>query len=281
MANKRGKAIDNTHLSLDVAEERGFIHRDYIAHALRWTHVIKYLNAKSRYSTAQILDIGCGREVPLAKTMYSSRMIAKDYLGVDVNKLEVPDMFHTGKFPIRLISGDITELDLPKDRNVITCFEVIEHIEPEHVHRVLDKIKEVMTDDGVAFISTPVFNGKAAANHVNEMTYLTVGKMLEDAGFEIEERYGTFASITDYKDKLDHWQLEPAFKALREYYDVNFLAVIFAPLFPRQSRNVIWRVRHTERHFPSMVNPFKFPQWNNIEQPWSSSEHWRDCQRER
>jgi len=138
-----------------------------------------------------------------------------------------------------------------------------------------------MTLDGVAFISTPVFNGKAAANHVNEMTYETVGKMLEDAGFEIEERYGTFASITDYKDQLDHWQLEPAFKALREYYDVNFLAVIFAPLFPRQSRNVIWRVRHTERHFPSMVNPFKFPQWNNIEQPWSSSEHWRDCQRER
>jgi len=276
MANKRGKAIDNTHLSLDVAEERGFIHRDYIAHALRWTHVIKYLNAKSRYTTAQILDIGCGKEVPLAKTMYSSRMIVKDYLGVDVNKLTVPDMFHTGKFPIRLISGDITELDLPKDRNIITCFEIIEHIEPEHVHRVLNKIKEVMTLDGIAFISTPVFNGKAAANHVNEMTYETVGKMLEDHGFEIENRYGTFASITDYKDQLKNWDLELAFDALREYYDVNFLAVIFAPLFPRHSRNVIWRVKHRETMYPE----FRFPDWKDIKQPWSSSEHWKDCQYE-
>jgi hypothetical protein len=32
MANARGKSIDNTHLSIDQAEERGFIHRDYIAH---------------------------------------------------------------------------------------------------------------------------------------------------------------------------------------------------------------------------------------------------------
>ena len=44
MANARGKEIDNTHLSIDQAEERGFIHRDYIAHCLRWTHVAKYLH---------------------------------------------------------------------------------------------------------------------------------------------------------------------------------------------------------------------------------------------
>ena len=43
MANARGKSIDNTHLSIDQAEERGFIHRDYIAHCLRWTHVAKWM----------------------------------------------------------------------------------------------------------------------------------------------------------------------------------------------------------------------------------------------
>ena len=56
MANARGKEIDNTHLSIDQAEERGFIHRDYIAHCLRWTHVAKYLHLKSRYKTARIID---------------------------------------------------------------------------------------------------------------------------------------------------------------------------------------------------------------------------------
>jgi hypothetical protein len=49
MANARGKSIDNTHLSIDQAEERGFIHRDYIAHCLRWTHVAKWMgNPKHR-----------------------------------------------------------------------------------------------------------------------------------------------------------------------------------------------------------------------------------------
>ena len=272
MANARGKAIDNTHLSLDTAEKRGFIHRDYIAHVLRWTHVIKYLNAKGRYKNAKILDIGCGKEVPLAKTMYSSRMIAKDYIGVDVNKLEVPEMFHTGKFPIELISGDVTGLALPNDRNIITCFEVVEHIEPEHVHRMLKTIKEHLTNDGVAFISTPCFNGKAAANHVNEMTYEAFGRMLEDHGFTIEAHYGTFASITDYKNKLYEWELDGAFDALREYYDVNFLAVMFAPLFPEHSRNVLWRVTHK-----NMDTPDIFPPWYCIETPYSSSDHWEDC----
>ena len=63
MANARGKEIDNTHLSIDQAEERGFIHRDYIAHCLRWTHVAKYLHLKSRYKKASILDIGCGKDM--------------------------------------------------------------------------------------------------------------------------------------------------------------------------------------------------------------------------
>ena len=40
MANARGKEIDNTHLSIDQAEARGFIHRDYIAHCLRHLSVI-------------------------------------------------------------------------------------------------------------------------------------------------------------------------------------------------------------------------------------------------
>ena len=42
MPNPKRK-IDKTMLSIDNAESRGFLHRDYIAHCLRWTHVTKYL----------------------------------------------------------------------------------------------------------------------------------------------------------------------------------------------------------------------------------------------
>ena len=69
MANARGKEIDNTHLSIDQAEARGFIHRDYIAHCLRWTHVSKYLHLQARYKTARVIDIGCGKDMPLALSL--------------------------------------------------------------------------------------------------------------------------------------------------------------------------------------------------------------------
>ena len=74
MANARGKTVDTTYLSVDQATERGFLHRDYIAHCLRWSHVIKYLGTSARYKTAKILDVGCGKEMPLAKSLHSSRM---------------------------------------------------------------------------------------------------------------------------------------------------------------------------------------------------------------
>ncbi len=101
MANIRGKAMDNTHLSIDQAEKRGFIHRDYIAHCLRWSHVVKFMGEKSRYKTADLLDIGCGKDLPLLRLLYSSKMIPDtgSYTGVDINKLEAP--FNLGRYPLR------------------------------------------------------------------------------------------------------------------------------------------------------------------------------------
>src|SRR5574343_1447146 len=99
--NTRGKHIDTTYLSIDNAEERGFLHRDYIAHCLRWSHVCKQLTKSKKYTTARILDIGCGRELPMAKMLYSSRFTPEKYFGVDYGPIpdESLSMFHTGKFP--------------------------------------------------------------------------------------------------------------------------------------------------------------------------------------
>jgi hypothetical protein len=74
MANERGKHIDNTHLSIDQAEARGFIHRDYIAHCLRWTHVAKWMGKPDNRKNCKLLDIGCGKDVPLARMLFTSRM---------------------------------------------------------------------------------------------------------------------------------------------------------------------------------------------------------------
>jgi len=276
MANKSGKSIDKTFLSLDKAEERGILHRDYIAHCLRWSHVAKQLGIKSRYKEANILDIGPGKELPLAKTLYVNRMAPKSYTAVDVSKLEMPSMFDNASWkPTKLMpETDICNVDeLEITPNVITCFEVLEHVEPEHSLRMLKSIYNLLDSedkDSVAFISTPNWCPRqgAAGNHVNEMKHGALGAAIESVGFNIDARFGTFASQRDIKPFMTEEELD-LMDRLKLYYDSNYLATVFAPLFPEHSRNCIWRLSLKEQ---SKI----YPPIDSVDEPWTSSEHWKD-----
>lgn len=240
--------FNKTYLSLDNAEERGFIHRDYIAHCLRWTHVVKFLYSNSSYKSANILDVGCGREVPLAKMLYSSRLAPKLYVGVDVGSISPPQwLLDQKKFPLKLHEklNFIEVGDLFKDLefNLIICFEVLEHMEHDDGVRLLSTLKRHMTETTTCFISTPCYNGEKADNHVYEWRYGELKAELVNQGFKIINHWGTFASLKDYAESFrfnsEWWYL---FNRLRGYYDTNYLATIFAPLFPEQSRNVLWEI---------------------------------------
>ncbi len=257
--------INKTHLSINKAEERGFLHRDYIAHCHRWTYVVKWMLRKKNYKSSDIVDIGCGKEIPLAKTLYSSKIIPRSYVGVDVNKLELTMNF--GKFPIKLISADFCSTR-KLNPNVITCFEVLEHVEPAHTIKILRKMKRIAQKGCKFFISTPCWDSRvgAASNHINEMTYGALGYLLEKIGFKIDNHFGTFASIKDYKNHLNEHEIN-VFNDLREYYDSNLLSTIFAPLYPQYSRNVLWELS---------IGKSKLFNKPDLNSPWSSSINWED-----
>jgi hypothetical protein len=261
MPNKFGKSTDKTYLSLDNAEERGFIHRDYIAHCLRWTHIVKFLQEKQRYKTAYVMDIGCGQEAPLLKTLYTSRLLPYVYCGVDVGPIKI---FNTmpalRKFAfsedhmegILLIPEcNILELEPPPTYqhapDVIVMFEVLEHNEKETGVKILETLKKFGGPQTTLFISTPCYDGKnLAANHVYEWSYNELAAELTKH-FIIENVWGTFASIRDYDHRLDQISIDglsEIFRRMREYYDVNYLATIFAPLFPELSRNCLWQLHY-------------------------------------
>lgn len=300
MANARGKTIDTTHLSADTAFERGIIHRDLISHCLRWTHVCKHMHEGNRYKDARILDVGCGIDLPLAKTMYVNRMAVQQYVGIDYNRPDKfkTEMFHTGKMPVRAFGGvdfarDVSvegeqyrirgteaSFDVP---NVITCFEVLEHVEPEHARRMLVKMRELMEaakaagDPCTAFVSTPCWMPPACAdNHVSEIKREALGALMEDLGFAITGNWGTFASIRDYKDALVDDHLAEAFTRLRAYYDSNYLATIFAPLYPQHSRNNLWRLE-----LPTTKYERRFPALGEVKTPWTSSAAWEGLAEEK
>ena len=277
MANARGKEIDNTHLSVDQAEERGFLHRDYIAHCLRWTHVAKYLNLKSRYKTASILDIGCGKDMPLAKMLMTMRMAPQYYLGVEYNQIEIPKMFEKTKFKPNIVSGmDFTKLgELGNGFNYSVCFEVLEHVEPMKAIEILHHLPKFLKSESVSWFSTPCWDEKvgAADNHVNEMTYVAFGSLLEEMGYKILNHWGTFASIKDYKDELPGKLLSATFEELRAYYDSNYLSTIFAPMFPEYSRNCLWETQYVGK---LKLEERQFTQITQLEGRLGSSAKWRD-----
>lgn len=248
MPNAKGKSIDTTYLSIDNAERRGFLHRDYLAHCFRWSHVVKYLQKLNRYKTASIVDLGCGKETPLLKTLYSMRMLPAKYLGVDYGPIHLLPSLQTSANQERITVHEHTSIldinRLPSTNvTVVVMFEVLEHMEKEDGIKVLTHIRDNIIDKGtVFFMSTPCYDGfNKADNHVYEWTYKELFDQLIDLKFTIEDAWGTFASMKDYKDKLDVHQ-KAVYTKLSEYFDTNVLACIFAPIFPEYSRNCLWQL---------------------------------------
>lgn len=278
MANTRGKEVDTTSLSLDHAEKRGFIHRDYLAHCLRWSHVVNYLHGNRRHQSLHIIDVGCGKEAPLAKLMFSSRLThtTGSYTGVDYGKLSRPESIaeNTTKFNAKFLGGvDFAKDKLPREQyDMVTCFEVLEHVEPFHAYSMLKRMRQVLAKSGgFAFISTPCYDEKvgAANNHVNEMTFAGLKAIIEMAGLEIVEVHGTFASQRDYKHLMTPGQKE-VFDRLSGYYDSSIISCMFAPMFPQHSRNCCWRLKPAK----STIVPCKKTMDELLKPHHSNSQRW-------
>ena len=288
---------DTSFLSADKTDERVIIHRDLIAHSLRWSHVAKELVALPRNSKPRLLDIGCGVEAPLAKMLYSNRLTNVQYLGIDYGPIK-PSMVFPGSFQpeflertdaaellrilgetVDMVQADPTTMHADRMEAVnavleplggvpthVACFEVLEHMLPDDVVKLLLALRKVVGPECVLWFSTPVYNSRvgAAGNHINEMTVDTLGHIFEASGFVVDDRWGTFASQRDYlpimesaygKDVVD------VFNELKQYYDADLVSILWAPLFPDHSRNNLWRLRpdsayedpEGEKIFPKML----------------------------
>jgi len=106
------------------------------------------------------------------------------------------------------------------------------------------------------YLSTPNFDEKvgAAGNHtydsgdgrgvdIQEFSHTELESLILEAGFKIINKYGTFASIRDYKPLMNEWQIK-MFEGLKDYFDANLLSNIMAPFFPEQSRNTLWVLKN-------------------------------------
>lgn len=249
------KNYNTTQLDPFEAGERHVIHRDMLAHAARWSHV---LNAMKVGDTCT--DFGCG-SANLLETLYRNRYKAKHYIGLEIKKTTVEkarEKFHDvpwAEFHVVDLVKEDTKFfeELPRSKHVCS-FEVLEHVGKINGEAFMRNFAACGDESSTFYLSTPNYDEKvgAAGNHTydsgdgngvqpQEFTHGEIAELIKPH-FEVIAKYGTFASQKDYKKLMTPAQQE-MFKDLSAYYDSNLVAVLFAPLFPEQSRNTLWKLK--------------------------------------
>ncbi len=258
------------------------MHRDYGAHVLRWNFIAEeisrangqepwdnflaatlspvctYLNkmffrygwiTKQVKQGMKILDVGCGQDQPLLYVLGARiQTVPELYVGVDLNRImrksnvrwaKIYDEFDfTSKFPQIIASHG--EFD------VAVNFEVIEHMSPEDGRTLLAALYNCLKPKGCLYLSTPVFDGMAAANHIHEYTIPELHSVIVEAGFDVEHRYGTFASKPDIRHamfKAGHKERLQVYDDLEHWFGGDVMSTFMAPLYPDSSRNNLWVCR--------------------------------------
>ncbi len=229
------RVFDKT--SLREKSHGQWIHRDYFAHAMRWAHAGRYINGAT-----DVLDVGCGPDVQLINVLTMPRnQVPKSYVGVDFNR-------EPQKHPNRQWATLHWQFNFIErwqelgQSDVVTCFEMLEHVHLLDGPRVLEGLKGCLRNDGLLLLSTPVFNGKAAATHLHEWTIPELAGAIETAGLVVERRFGTFARATDLRKVATEEDLRMVAR-LHPYYSDEVLACFLAPLYPDASRNNVWLCR--------------------------------------
>ena len=245
------KKYNTTDLDPQTTFERHVFHRDQFAHFLRWTHILK--EAKIGET---IVDFGCGKG-NLLEVFYRNKFKCKKYIGIDIRKKTIEQARQ--KFEIvdwaEFYDDDLVEPKLNYTSfkaDKVCSFEVAEHVGKQNIQKFLKNFMACGKKDAKYYLSTPNFDPVvgAAGNHtydsgdergiaIQEFEHKELEKHILKAGFIIVSKYGTFASVRDYKPLMNDWQ-KKMFNALKEYYDSNLISNIMAPFFPEHSRNTLW-----------------------------------------
>jgi len=232
-----------------LADKNGPIHRDYLAHCFRWAFVGKLIK-RGNY----VLDIGAGTG-NLAETLYRNRIKPGLYVAVELKESylrELRALAEIVNFSMQILKRDMRKDCLPltfkEIFDVVCCFEVIEHFEsywekPHYLTNLLLEMKRAVRKNGVILLSTPNYDGiHQAKNHVYEYTEEELEFILLNHGLKVKKKYGTFMSLgrsNQAKSMLTPAEFE-VYQRLHPYYNSSILSVMFAPLHPSESRNILW-----------------------------------------
>jgi 2-polyprenyl-3-methyl-5-hydroxy-6-metoxy-1,4-benzoquinol methylase len=146
-------------------------------------HVARYAFAAQLAAGADVLDVGCG-------VGYGSQLLARagaaSVLGVDIAEDAIQHArkhyFHPA---VSFAAHDAAAIAFTGSHDLVTCFELIEHVEAQE--QVLDRIKAALRPTGVLAISTPrPLDDIRTHFHVHEMSFEELHGMLKQRFRHVE-----------------------------------------------------------------------------------------------
>lgn len=183
-----------------------FTSQDYFVHMLRFSKMAEIVKDKN------ILDLGCGHYTNLLKAicLQTRGPNYKSYVGTDYNNII---KWRPDYEPIWSKSELVPNIDFTNDEHVnkvietckkyfndedyiITCFEVLEHMDFEMQNKFLYNLSRLMKSlNGKAtlYFSTPNHNGSPAKNHISELSYKLLEEMFDHYDLQIEAAQGLSA----------------------------------------------------------------------------------------
>ena len=167
-------------MNLEFTGER-FLYSD-VRDQIAVEHIHRYQLAALFSKNLRVLDIGCG-------SGYGSQILrnAHSYLGVDISDEAVEacrQKFNAPNVSFRV--ADASNLDFgDQEFDLITCFEVLEHV--EHPEDIVRQVKRVLSSTGIFVSSTPdkeTYNSVLSepnSYHLHEMTKAEYSNMLHSS----------------------------------------------------------------------------------------------------
>lgn len=244
--------FDTTHLSPEKAYRIG---RDYLAHCIRYGFPMKVIK-ESFGAGARIMEMGCGKEIPLFRTLTCDHSAVKyykpsQYCAADLNTIK----YHPKVSGIETkILSKTNCVDNPEKIpdwtfDVIVSFEVLEHMGKKDGEKFLDAMvafarRKPEREDGapgMIILSTPVNGGKIAKNHMYEWQMSELERAFLKRGCKILAKYGTFSNIRNIERALNDAQRQ-VWNDLAAYHSPHVLSCIFSAMYPEAARNICWKV---------------------------------------
>jgi ubiquinone/menaquinone biosynthesis C-methylase UbiE len=129
-------------------------------------HMMKYMKYLRKGSCLKMLDIGCGEGYYLRDATEEGI----DAYGIDISTHALENALAEVKD--RITFGSITEIPFADEEfDIMTAFDVIEHIHPKDTLKALAEIRRVLKPDGIVIITTPSSN---FGDWVSDLTHINV-----------------------------------------------------------------------------------------------------------